>query len=180
MTKINLERARKQYPSTDMTKAHWLAYLQTPAGLNTLGQIYHNIIDQTLLRQERERGETKVGRRPTRKAIPIQEVHRIIITEQYTTKPFHEALADLWPTGMKQTAFAHRTGLSQPNISTIRNGHRTPTQQEIEAIASALTIPPWYFVEWRTRTILETMERQLTTDPTSSITIMKKLQETAK
>ncbi|MFB3906567.1 MAG: helix-turn-helix domain-containing protein [Acidobacteriota bacterium] len=44
--------------------------------------------------------------------------------------------------GEKQDDLARKTGISQPRISLLENGHRQPTERELTALAEALGTEP--------------------------------------
>lgn len=76
------------------------------------------------------------------------------------TRRFGDELSlQLFDAGISYRELSRRTGLAAGTISQLVNGHRSPTDETLRAIAAALEQPVEVFFEWRRRRAHDQLER---------------------
>lgn len=172
MAKADLERAHLLHPSIAMGEPEWMDFFDGREGRRAMGRILYDIYDQIKEDEEREAGRRRVGRRPGREPVPLDEVFKTIFLAPPSLEVFHVALRELMGT-MSMRALAKRIGMSSGNFSYYTNGKLKPDLYLMEKIALVLKVHPSYFIEWRAQYVAEMIRRVYMTDPKLSITAYK-------
>ncbi len=154
----------------------WVGFFNSPAGLGALGKILYDIYDEVRSAEERNAGLRRIGRRPGRSAVPLDEVMQVVLPQEFTNDPLPKALARLLA-GRSQRQFARRVPVSQPHLCRILSGERVPDLEQLERIAAAADVQPWYFIEWRARYISTLMGEVLAESPHLSITALRAMRD---
>jgi transcriptional regulator with XRE-family HTH domain len=150
----------------------WLKFFDSAAGTEAMGKLLYDIYDEVKAQEEREAGKHKMGRRPARDAVSIDELFSVVFPAQYSNDPLPEALRKLMA-GRSQRQFAQRIPCSQPWLARILSGEATPDIYMIEAIADAAKVPPWFFPEWRAMFLSNMVLEAYTRSPHLSITALR-------
>lgn len=148
MARANFERAKAMYPSIGMDMDDWLKFFDTPAGVDAMGRLLYDIYDEVKAQEEREAGVHKMGRRPARRAVSIDELFSVVMPQQYSNDTFTVLLRRLIGE-RSQRAFASKIPCSQPYLARLLSGEYQPDLTMLERIAEAGKVKPWYFPEWR-------------------------------
>jgi transcriptional regulator with XRE-family HTH domain len=154
----------------------WVAFFNSPAGLGAMGKILYDIYDEVRSAEERNAGLRRVGRRPGRSAVALDVVMEVVRPSEFTNDPFHVALARLIA-GRSQRQFAVKVPITQPHLSRVLKGERLPKFDQMERLADAAGVPPWYFREWRAQYIAALIGEVLIDAPHLSISALKILRE---
>jgi hypothetical protein len=171
MAKVDLSRARELYPSCQMGAAEWNAFFNTSDGLRSVGRIIYDIFDEVKSQQERAAGIRRVGRRPARSAVNLEDVLTTILPPDFNNEPLPVVLPKL--IGKRSHAdVAAAANLSRSHITHLVRG-RTPTLEALEGLAQALGVQPWFFVEWRALYIGQLMTEVLIASPHLGTTVLK-------
>lgn len=176
MARADLEGAKALYPSCRMGLAEWVAFFDSPPGLQAMGKILYDIYDEVRSAEERKAGLRRIGRRPGRPAVSLDEVMSVVLPTEFTTDPLHVALAGLIG-ARSQRQFAYKVPISQPHLSRILSGERVPGLEQLEQIATAAGVQPWYFAEWRAKYIGELIAEAFTRAPNLSISALRTLRD---
>lgn len=114
------------------------------------------------------------GKRPSVAPELAAEHYRRLENEDYTIKPFAEALRAL--KGNKSVRhFARNAGVTKSTMHNLLQGQRTPDIETIESIAKSLGKRPSYFVEYRVGYIVAVISHYLEWAPESSVVHYKKI-----
>lgn len=176
MARADLEGARALYPSCEMGMGEWVTFFDSPPGMQALGKILYDIYDEVKSAEERKAGMRRIGRRPGRAAVGLDEVMNIVLPTEFTNEPLHIALTKLIA-GKSQRQFAYKVPISQAYLSRILSGERVPGLKQIEQIAVAAGVQPWYFAEWRARYLGDLIAEAMVRAPHLSITALRSLRE---
>lgn len=176
MVRADLEAAKRLYPSCGMGVGEWVAFFNSPAGLGALGKILYDIYDEVRSAEERNAGLRRIGRRPGRSAVPLAEVMQVVLPTEFNHDPLPAALAKLL-NGRSQRQFARRVPISQPHLCRILSGERSPDLEQLERIAVAAGVQPWYFIEWRAKYISILMGEVLAESPHLSISALRAMRD---
>lgn len=176
MARADLEGAKALYPSCEMGVDAWLQFFGSPPGLQAMGKILYDIYDEVMSTEERNAGMRRIGRRPGRAAVPLEEVMGIVLPQEFTNDPLPSALAQLLR-GRSQRQFAYKVPCSQSHLSRILSGERVPDLDQLERIAQAAGVRPWYFPEWRAQYVSALVTEVLSDNPHISVTALKTLRE---
>lgn len=168
MAKADFEKAKAQFPSTQLGEEAWLAFFTTPEGHHAFGRILGDIYDQVKTDEEKARGIRTMGRRPARKATSLQDVYATIFPPVHSLEPFPDALRKLL-NGRSQRQFAGKIPIDQATLSKFMSGDRKPSMQMLERIAAAAGVKPNYFVEYRALYVSALVEQVLTAHPNIGI-----------
>lgn len=168
MARANFERARAMYPSVDMDLQEWLRFFDSPAGVEAMGRLLYDIYDEVKAQEEREAGVHKMGRRPARPAVGIDELFSVVMPQSFANDPFPVALRKLM-NGRSQRAFAAKVPCSQPHLNKLLTGERVPDLVMLERIAVAAKVDPWFFPEWRAMFVGQLITNVLLAKPNLSI-----------
>lgn len=174
MARADLEGAKALYPSCAMGVEEWITFFNSAGGLTAMGKILYDIYDEVRSEEERSAGVRRIGRRPGRASVPLDEVMQVVLPVEFTNDPLPKALAGLMK-GKSQGQFAYRVPMSQAHLSRILNGKWDPPMSLIERIAEAAGVKPWYFAEWRAQYIGELITEVLTDSPHLGITALRGL-----
>lgn len=172
MARADLEGAKQLYPSCDMGAAAWMQFFGTPPGLQAMGKILYDIYDEVKSTEERNAGIRRIGRRPGRVAVPLEEVMGIVLPAEFTNDPLPVALARLLK-GRSQRQFAYKVPCSQSHLSRILSGERMPDLAQLELIALAAGVRPWFFPEWRAQYVTALIGEMLAENPHLSVSALK-------
>lgn len=173
MPRIDVEKARALYPSCAMGTAEWNAFFQTPAGEQAFGRIVYDILDELKSQEERDAGMRRIGRRPQRSAIPLQEVYDTIFPTEFDNAPMREQMR---PHVKNQRAFARRANIAQSQVSRILSGEITDVPIEMmESIARACKVRPWRFPEWRAAYVGQLVSEMMLQSPHLGTRVLKGL-----
>lgn len=176
MARADLEGAKALYPSCEMGADAWIAFFNSPAGLTALGKVLYDIYDEVMSAEERNAGIRRIGRRPGRKAVPLDEVMGIVLPQEFTNDPLPVALGRLLR-GRSQRQFAYKVPCSQSHLSRILSGERMPDLDQLERIAEAAGVRPWFFPEWRAQYVSGLVTEVLAENPHLSISALKTIRE---
>lgn len=179
MVRADLENAKRLYPSCAMGVDAWVAFFHTPAGLGAMGAILYDIYDEVRSAEERNAGLRRVGRRPGRSAVSLDEVMSVVRPSEFTNDPLHVALARLIG-ARSQRQFARRVPITQSHLCRVLSGERRPSFEQIERIAIAAGVQPWYFAEWRAEYISTLLAEVFAEAPNLSISALKALRDRRK
>ncbi len=177
MARIEIERAKRLYPSCEMGVAEWAAFFHTPAGLQSFGRIVYDIYDEVKSQEERNAGLRRIGRRPGRSAIPLDEIMRMIFPHEFDNRPLNEQIR---PHVRSQRQFAAKVPIAQSNLSKILNGNydRRMSISLMERLAAACNLRPWSFPEWRAAYISALVQEVLLEAPHLGIGLIRNLRDT--
>lgn len=174
MAKANLEAAHTGFPSINsMGEEEWAQFFSTREGTRAMGRIIGDIFREVRAQEDKERGLTKMGRRP-RPTGTLDEVWAVVFPQQYTMDPFPVALKRLMA-GRSTRAFAPRIPCAQSTLVRLLNGQLTPDMQTLESIAAAAKVKPFYFVEYRAMYVAHHIREVLTSQPHLGITVWKQM-----
>jgi transcriptional regulator with XRE-family HTH domain len=176
MARADLEGARALYPSCSMGMGEWVTFFDSPPGLQALGRILYDIYDEVKSAEERKAGLRRIGRRPARAAVSLDDVMNVVLPTEFSNEPLHVALTQLIA-GRSQRQFARKVPISQPHLSRILSGERVPGLEQLEQIAAAAGVQPWYFAEWRAKYIGDLITEALTRAPHLSIAALRSLRD---
>jgi len=154
----------------------WVTFFSGPAGVQAMGKILYDIYDEVRSAEERDAGQRRIGRRPGRPAVPLDEVMGVVLPPEFTLEPLPTALARLMA-GRSQRQFAYRVPITQSHLCRILSGQREPNLDQLEALAHAAGVQPWYFAEWRAKYIGALMTEVLLTSPHLSITALRTVRD---
>lgn len=175
MARVNVEAARALYPSCDMGVEQWTAFFDTPAGLQAFGKITYDIYDELKSQEEKNAGLRRIGRRPQRSAVPLDEIMGIIYPEEFSNEPLRERIR---PYIKNQRAFAKRANIHQSTLSRILTGDMNDLSIEMmESIARACNLRPWVFPEWRAVYVGQLITEVMLMAPHMGIRVVKGLRE---
>lgn len=177
MAKADLERAKELYPSCGMGMEEWNAFFGTGPGLRAMGRILYDIYDELMSKEERENGVRRIGRRPARSAVSLAELMNVVKPEEFSNEPFPEALRKLIR-GRSQRVFSRKIPIDQTYLSRLLSGDRQPDLELLERIATAASVPPWHFIEWRAIYLGTLITEVLTESPHLGITALKGVRTT--
>lgn len=163
MSKADFEKAKREFPSTQMDDAGWMTFFDSPAGEFALGRILGDIYDFVKAAEEREAGIHRVGRRPRRDG-SLADVYATVFPTAYTMDPFKVAMEKLLA-GRSQRAFAPRVPMTQTTLARLLRGDVQPSMGVLESIAQAAKVHPSYFVEWRAMYVSGMVQRVLLQRP---------------
>lgn len=171
MAKADFSKAKRAFPSTQMTEADWIEVFDRQPDImwQILADVYNVVRDE----QDRENGIRRMGRRPVRAAGSMEELLKTVMPEQWTNDPFPVALNKLLA-GRSQVQFAQRANISQSTLSRLILGEQKPTLAFIENVATAAKVAPFYFPEYRALFVSQMVERALTAYPHLGVTAMKR------
>jgi hypothetical protein len=170
MAKADFQRAKDQYPSTQMGEREWLSAFD--ANPDIMWSIIGDIYDVVKAEQDRDAGIRKLGRRPQRTSASLDEVYATVFPAQFTMDPFGEALSKLLA-GRSVRAFAAKVPMNQSYLGKLMHGSRTVDLETLERVAVAAKVPPAYFLEWRALYIGQLITRVLTERPNLSVKAVK-------
>jgi hypothetical protein len=176
MVRADLEAAKRLYPSCAMGVDDWVAFFNSPAGLGAMGKILYDIYDEVRSAEERNAGLRRIGRRPGRSAVPLDEVMNVVLPQEFTNDPLTVSLARLIA-GRSQRQFARRVPITQSHLCRLLSGERTPNLQLLECLAQAAGVQPWYFPEWRAAYIAALLSEVLVESPHLSITALRAMRD---
>jgi hypothetical protein len=175
MAKADLEKAKREFPSTGMGEAQWLAFFDTPAGHHAMGRIIGDIYDVVKAEREKEDGLQRMGRRPRRQG-SLEDVYATVFPAPYTMDPFPESMLKLLA-GRSQRQFAPKIPVHQTTMSRLMSGALVPDKTMLERIAHAAKVHPSYFVEWRAMYVSEMVQSVMTNRPNIGVTAYKHVRD---
>lgn len=147
MGRADWERAWREYPSTQWGRDEIDAFLR--ANPEVIWRIVGDMYEAVKQEEERRAGvKPKMGRRPVRKNVPLEEVWRVIFAQPFTLEPFPVAMRELMQ-GASQRAFTAKLPLNQSTLSRLLSGELQPDMPMMEILAEACGVQPVYFVEYR-------------------------------
>lgn len=150
MARVNVENARRLYPSCNMGVAEWAAFFATPGGEQAFAKILYDIIDEVKSQEEKNAGLKRIGRRPARSAMRYQEVMDLIFPAEFDNEPFREVLKrEIRARGLTQGQFAYKIPVDKAHLSRILSGEKNLSIEFIERCSKVLNWRPWRFPEWR-------------------------------
>ena len=174
MAKADFEAARRQYPSTAMGDEEWRAFFDTAAGAHALGRILYDIYDKVVDEEEKEAGVRRMGRRPARPSVSLEQVYRKVLPPPPSLEPFPVALRNLM--GDKSLrAFAPKVPMHVATLSRMMRGQAEPDLQMLERIAAAAKVHPSYFMEWRALYVGQLISSVFSDRPNLSISAYRAL-----
>lgn len=173
MAKADFEKAKREFPSTQMGEAGWLAFFDTPAGRHAMGRILGDIYDVVKAQEEKEAGVHRMGRRPSRTG-SLQDVYDTVFPAPYSMDPFPEAMLKLL-NGRSQRQFAPKVPVHQTTMSRLMKGELKPDLMMLERIAEAAKVAPAYFVEYRAMFVGQLLTRVLTDRPNMGIAAFREV-----
>lgn len=176
MARADLENAKALYPSCAMGVDEWVRFFSTPPGMQAMGKIIYDIYDEVKSAEERAAGVRRIGRRPARASVPLDEVMGIVTPVEFTNDPMPKALTRLIA-GRSQRQFAAKVPMNQGYLSKILAGEKHPELDTIEALAKAAGVAPWYFVEWRARYVGSLITEVLHRSPHLGISAVRGLRD---
>lgn len=159
-----------------MGVSEWVAFFRSPAGLDAMGKILYDIYDEVRSAEERNAGLRRIGRRPGRSAVSLQEVMSVVLPAEFTNDPLPVALSRLIG-HRSQRQFARRIPVTQSHLSRILSGERKPNLEQLERIAMAANVQPWFFVEWRAMYVATLLGEVLAESPNLSIAALRALRD---
>lgn len=172
MAKADYERAKREFPSTSMGEAEWVAVFDRNPDI--MWAIVGDIYDAVKTEQEKESGVRRMGRRPARAGTSMDEVYATVFPSQYSMDPFPVAFEKLIA-GRSQRALAEQIPCHQVTVSRLLAGVWQPDLVMLERIAVACHVPPHFFVEYRAMLIGQMVTRVLTDQPNMGVTAMKRV-----
>lgn len=174
MARVNIENARRLYPSCSMGVEEWAAFFATPGGEAAFGKIIYDCVDEVKSQEEKNAGLKRIGRRPAREAMRYQEVMDLIFPQEFDNEPFREVLKkEIKNRGLSQGQFAYKIPCNQSHLSRIISGEKALTIDFIERCAKVLNLRPWRFPEWRAMYLGQLVQEVLLESPHLSITLLK-------
>lgn len=174
MAKVDLSQARELYPSCAMGVEEWNNFFATSDGLRSFGRIVYDIYDEVMSQKERAAGIRRVGRRPARSAVSLDEVFDTILPPDFNNEPLQVVLPRLIGSrGLKE--IAEKAHMSRSHLSWILSGKRRPTLEGLEDLADVLGVQPWYFVEWRAQYLGALITEVLMSSPHLGTTVLRDL-----
>lgn len=141
---------------------------------DVLHRIIADAYDVVLRDRERQQGVKHSGRRFKPTQVPIDQVIQDVFPQQYSAKPFREALVDLMA-GQSQTQFARKVPCNQATLSKLLRGTYAPDIAMMERIALAGGQGPWYFHEWRAAYVASLVEEALLESPSTGVQAVRAL-----
>lgn len=139
-----------------------------------LWQIVADVYDIAKTEEERDSGLVRIGRRPAREEVPLEEVLLKLLPNPYGDLPFPEALRVLMK-GRSQREFAQRVPCDQSTLSRLLSGKLKPDRRLLEGLARAGGQGPWYFVEWRALFVADLVAYCFMQRPHQSAQIIRRL-----
>ena len=176
MVRADLEAAKRLYPACGMGIDEWVTFFKSPAGLGAMGKILYDIYDEVRSAEERNAGLRRIGRRPGRSAVPLQEVMDVVLPTEFTNDALPVSLARLIG-GRSQRQFALKVPITQSHLCRILSGERRPNLEQLERIANAAGVRPWFFPEWRALYISALMGEVMADSPHLSITALRAMRD---
>ena len=164
------DNAKKWFPERSVQD--WMGLFERAPHImhSILGDIYREVKAQ----QEKDAGRVRTGRRPNVINGNLAELHQII-TPQFSTKPFPQALTDLrGKTSLR--AFAARMGTRHGTLRRYITGVSKLDRYILEQAAAAGRVSPAYFAEYREAEIVEAFTAFLHAKPNMNIKIFKEIQ----
>lgn len=169
-SRADWERARQAVPWLEGGDvAAQLAARVTP---ETIWRIVSDVYDIAKTDEERAKGQVRIGRRPAREEVPLDEVLATLLPEPYQDKPFREALRELMGSDSQWT-FARKVPCDQATLSRLLNGKSEPDRHMLEALAAAGGKGPWWFVEWRAMFMADLVRAMFMRHPHKSAQAMR-------
>ncbi len=178
MAKVNFEKAKEMYPSVNYGEEEWMAYFRLPAGNAAMAKILYDMLDEQLAAEEREAGFRRIGRRPSREAMPWADVQRRLFPAEFSNESYVEVIRRFWPKGKTQRQFVEKLPMTQSSLSRIMSGTWKPSRIDLEVIAEGLEIQPAVFREWRAMYLSEAVMAFCTQYPNQSIAAVKQIRRT--
>lgn len=154
----------------------WVTFFNSPAGTGAMGKIVYDIYDEVKSAEERNAGLRRIGRRPGRSAVPLDEVMAVVLPTEFTNDPLPLALSRLI-VGKSQRQFARRVPITQSHLCRLLSGERVPNLEQLERLAEAAGVQPWYFMEWRAQYISTLMGEVMAQSPHLSITALRVMRD---
>lgn len=183
MAKADLERAKELYPSCNMALDEWMVFFGTSAGLRAMGRIVYDVYDEVISREEREAGKRRIGRRPAREATSLAKVMAVVRPDEFSNEALPVALRALLR-GRSERAFAQKVPMSRTHFNRLlRPDVYDPgayPMELMEALATAASVGPWHFREWRAQYIGQLVTETLRTNPSMGITALRALRNARK
>lgn len=173
MAKADFEKAKREYPSTAMDEAGWMAFFDTPAGQHAMGRILGDIYDAVKAEEEKEAGIRRMGRRPRRDG-SLEDVWATVFPQPFTMDPFPTAMVKLL-NGRSQRQFAPKVPVHQTTMSRLMAGTLKPDLHMLERIALAAKVHPSYFVEYRAMFVGQLMTRVFTENPNMGVSAFRQV-----
>lgn len=170
MAKANFEKAKEQFPSTQMGEKEWLDVFDRNPDI--MWTIIGDIYDVVKAEEDREKGIRSMGRRPARKGVSLEQLYSTIFPPTYSHDPFPQALATLIG-DRSQRQFAMKIPCNQSTLSRMLAGTMIPDLTMMERIALAAKVSPHYFVEWRAMYLGQLLTRVFNDRPNMSITALR-------
>lgn len=167
MAKADFEKARRDFPSTQMGEPEWLAFFDTPEGSHAAGRILGDIFDAVKAEEEKAAGTHRMGRRPARTA-SLQDVYDTVFPAPYSMDPFPEAMIKLL-NGRSHRQFAPKVPVHQTTMSRLMAGSLTPDLRMLERIALAAKVHPSFFVEYRAMFVGQLLTRIFISRPNMGV-----------
>lgn len=138
-----------------------------PVAHRMIEDIYYAVKAQ----EERDRGETRTGRRPRIPPRSLAEMYSTIFPEPYSMDPFPEAMEKLLR-GQSQRAFSKKVPCHQTTMSRMMAGKLEPDLTMLEQIAAAARVKPAYFMEWRALALAELVRYAMMERPQESVGVL--------
>lgn len=137
--------------------------------------ILRDMYDMIKTEEEKKQGIVRMGRRPKRIPESEREFWATVLPPAFSDKPFPQALAWMMDElGLTQRALASKVPTTQATVSRLASGQMVPDMAMMEAIARALRVGPWFFVEWRARYFASMVELILTDNPNLGVAMVKR------
>lgn len=174
MAKADFEKAKEQFPSTQIGTPEWKKFFDSSEGFAAMGKMIGDIYDEVLAQEEREAGIRSLGRRPGRKAVSLDDVFNKVFGRPYSMDAFPTALGELLQ-GRSQRQFAAKIPCNQSTLSRLASGATAPDMLMMERIALAAKVPPFYFKEWRAQYLSRLVEDVLLQKPHLGITAYRQI-----
>jgi len=168
MPKADLDNARDNYPSLKMGVDEWVEFFDGPGGREAMGRILYDIYDQVKEDEEREMGQRRVGRRPIRPPVSLEEVYATIFPQEPSQEPFIPTMRRLLGS-TSQRSFASKLGISPQHFGRYLDGKLKPDIYFLERVSTALKIHPSHFLEWRALYIGDVVTKVYTAKPNLSL-----------
>jgi len=176
VVRADLESAKSLYPACGMGVDEWVTFFNSPAGLGAMGKILYDIYDEVRSAEERNAGLRRIGRRPGRSAVPLSEVMEVVLPQEFTNDPLTVSLARLIG-HRSQRQFARKVPITQSHLCRVLSGERQPNLTQLERIAEAAGVRPWYFPEWRAQYISALLSEVLVESPHLSISALRAMRD---
>lgn len=179
MSRVNVENARRLYPSCEMGVTEWAAFFATPGGEQAFAKILYDIIDEVKSQEEKAAGLKRIGRRPARSAMRYQEVMDLIFPQEFDNEPFREVLKrEIKLRGMTHGQFAYKIPVERSHVTRIINGQKGLNIEFIEKTAKVLGWKPWRFPEWRAMYFGQLVQEVLLESPNLGTLLFKNTRKT--